>query len=355
MSRSTPATQPIFVVPCGFIRTLVYLVLIHFGSYTLTLGSPGGNVRLRQHRGSTQISCGGGYNGQKSGPYGASGVPALIVCSALPNPRFSADLGVDKDRLSTLCGLSSQSSRKSQVVPLSMRQSPTSRKSAARSDSLRRPPLLGLLITPSLPPTNYHSLLRSRTVKLVVGPNRTTFNAPAATLCSLPFFHAAINGEFKEAAQCAISMPEDDVAAISALIEFLATGTYSYAFYTDPEAAKSMPRRADEALFHVGVYVVADKYDSQGLVTAAKRNFREVVKDIRGPDILRVWAVAYGAGMRVQGNWGANDVGEVDEGVVKQIKGMLDSDDKEPDRAVREIPDFGVDLLKIAVRMALKD
>lgn len=236
-----------------------------------------------------------------------------------------------------------------------MKQSPIPQVPVARSDNLWRPPLLGPSIIPRPFPANCPSLLRSPTIKLDVGPSPTTFYVPAATLCLLPFFHAAINGGFKEAALCAISMPEDNVAAISALIEFLTTGTYSYAFRTDPKVVENLPCRADEALFHVGVGVVADKYDCQNLATAAKRNFREVAKEIVGPDILRVWVAAYGAGMKAQGNWGVNDMGAADEKVVKQIKGMLESDDKEVDRAVREIPELGMDLLKMAVRVALKD
>lgn len=188
-----------------------------------------------------------------------------------------------------------------------------------------------------------------------MGPDQTTFYAPAATLCLLPHFNVAINGGFVEASRRAIKLSEDDPTAISALIEFLATGTYSFAFHMNTEVAPASPCRAEEVMFHVGVYVAAQKYGCQALATAARRNFRELLKDVKGPKLVRAWIAAYRAGMRVEGNWGASDVNPLDETVIKQIKGMIESNNAEVERAVREIPDFGMDLLKIAVTMACKD
>lgn len=188
-----------------------------------------------------------------------------------------------------------------------------------------------------------------------MGPDQTIFYAPAATLCLLPFFNAAINGGFEEAALRAIKLPDDHPSTISALIEFLATGAYSFAFRMNPEVASASQCGAEEAAFHVGVYVAAHKYDCQGLATAARRNFRELLKDVKGLELVTVWIAAYEAGMRVHGNWGASNVEPLDETVIKQIKEMIESDDAEVERAIREIPDLGMDLLKIAVTMACKD
>lgn len=207
----------------------------------------------------------------------------------------------------------------------------------------------------SIDDANRHSVLLSSTITLTVGPNHNTIYVPAATLCVLPFFHAAINGRFEEAARRAISLPEDDIAAISALVEFLATGAYTYAFYRTTEATPMPAYRSNEAVFHVGVYVIADKYGCEGLATAANSNFRKVMNDVMGQDVGRAWIVAYEAGMRVYGNWGASDVDGVDNRVIKQIKKMIECNEKEVERAVKEIPDFGMDLLKIAVSMACKE
>lgn len=194
-------------------------------------------------------------------------------------------------------------------------------------------------------------------VTLHVGPAGKTFYVHEVTLCKLPFFRTALNGLFAEAGLRAVTLPEDDPTAVSALVEFLSTGVYTYAFHGALNSATEPPARAEEGVFHVGVFVVADKYDCPALAGDAKRNFREVMKEVSGPEVVRAWIAAYEAGMRVLESGDAGDGTEngLDARVLREVKKMLDDDEGEIDRAVREVPDFGKDLLKIAVRKVCKN
>lgn len=204
---------------------------------------------------------------------------------------------------------------------------------------------------------NRGSTLMSPTVTLHVGPAGKTFYVHEATLCKLPFFRAALNGGFAEATLRAVTLLEDDPAAVSALVEFLSTGKYTFAFHGPLFHAGRPPTIANEGSFHIGVYIVADKYDCTALALEAKRNFREVMKEVSGPHLVRAWITAYEAGMSIKGNWGTGDVygGAIDARVLLEVKKMLEDDEDEIDRAVREVPNFGKDLLKIAVKKAFSD
>lgn len=142
----------------------------------------------------------------------------------------------------------------------------------------------------------------NRIISLYVGDARVQFYVHKDTLCQLPFFHAALTGGFKEASEHVIALPEDDASHVSAMIEFLYTRNYSYVYNSENIHLSdgSTGRIGDlaEGLFHVGVRVIALKYDCQGLLEIATRHFEYAESQVNGIEALRLWKVAYAADMR---------------------------------------------------------
>lgn len=134
-------------------------------------------------------------------------------------------------------------------------------------------------------------------VTLYVGDDRVRYRAYEDDLCKLPFFEAALHGEFKEAVDKTINMPEDDPEAVAALIEWLTVGAYTFdktRLQKSTMAARQMPETtASEdllrALFDLEVCVVASKYDSQNLVANAKEWFYDTQGGFKAIDVLRLW------------------------------------------------------------------
>lgn len=194
-------------------------------------------------------------------------------------------------------------------------------------------------------------------VALCVGPAGKTFFVPETTLRELPFFRAAFSGLFAEGGLRALTLLEDDPAAVSALLEFLTTGVYTYTFHADATSTLVPAAGHEEGGFHSAVYVVAQKYECAPLAATAMQNLCKVMKDVSGLEVVRVWIAAYESGVRVleTGVVGDGYIDRLDAKVLRTVKEMLDEDEGEIDRAVREVPDFGKDLLKITVREACKD
>lgn len=134
----------------------------------------------------------------------------------------------------------------------------------------------------------------ARTVTLVIGPDSVEFHVSQTLLCTLPFFRAALQGEFIEASEQQIKMPEDEPKEVSAMIEFLYTGGYTYA-HPPRQGVDSgtSPADLEEGSFHVGVYTTAFKYDCQDLVKASLLSFIGVLIRLKSIDVIRLWKVAY--------------------------------------------------------------
>lgn len=146
------------------------------------------------------------------------------------------------------------------------------------------------------------SHIMNPTITLFVGEDRVQFYIHKDTLCQLPFFEAALSGGFKEGSDQVVSLPEDNPSHVSAMIEFLYTGNYTYAYNPDtvnPSDGCIVPASDTvECMFHIGVYVVASKYDCQGLVQIAALHFDYVESELDGIKALDVWKIAYTVDMR---------------------------------------------------------
>lgn len=139
----------------------------------------------------------------------------------------------------------------------------------------------------------------SPVITLRIGRDMTEFHVYKVILCRLPFFRAVLQGGLNRASGEAIPMRDDRPDAIGALVEFLYTGTYTYPFdpYATPHAADIPVSDISGASFHIAIYAVACKYECAALVQGALKNFGNVLKRLRGLDVIEVWKVAYQEGL----------------------------------------------------------
>lgn len=187
---------------------------------------------------------------------------------------------------------------------------------------------------------------------LHVGAQRVQFHVHEDTLCQLPFFQAALHGKFKEASEKTISMPEDDPNYISALTEFLSTGNYTYPY--DPssvqpsEGSDTPVGDLTEGLFHLGVYMVASKYDCPGLSEIALGNFEAVANELDDLSTLRLWEAAYGDGLRLSRDRERYKRYHSGEGLVAWVRALYKAQDEEMDGTMVTCSQLASDLLRIA-------
>lgn len=187
-------------------------------------------------------------------------------------------------------------------------------------------------------------------ITLDIGPKKTRLRAYEAILCRLPFFRAALQGEFKEATEKAITMPEDEPVTVGALIEFLYTGGYTYAFKSqetpDTDETGDIPvSDFTQGSFHVAVYAVANKYGCQELAERALRNFTNVLKQLRDLDAIELLKSAYVKGLTLSQLKDDRDLQPFMEGLPKLVRDAYRSHHEEMEVMVAEYPTLGSDLL----------
>lgn len=130
-------------------------------------------------------------------------------------------------------------------------------------------------------------------VTLRVGSNETELRTHEGTLCCLQFFRAALHGGFQEASRV-IMMPEDEKEIIGALIEFLTTGRYTYAFgISDNDDSCDLT----QAFFHVAMYHTAIKYDCGPLVHSALLSVSYMMTRLNGGDLIALVGETYSRGL----------------------------------------------------------
>ncbi|KAL0631462.1 hypothetical protein Q9L58_009672 [Maublancomyces gigas] len=193
-----------------------------------------------------------------------------------------------------------------------------------------------------------YECLASPTIALHVGTglDTVTLHAREDMLCKVPFFAAALLGGFKEAIEKTISMPEDSPHIISAMLEYLATTSYTYAYNTVPIDKEA------EVSFHLDLYAAAKKYGAVDLMEDAVRNFvgsLGELEDCPGAIRLRLWRHAYDVGLRVKGNWNTHQhIYVFGQEIMRQTRMVLKECKNEFDAAVREVEWFGLDFITIA-------
>lgn len=148
-----------------------------------------------------------------------------------------------------------------------------------------------------------HSDLTSPITTLIVGPGPepTTFYVHTEGLLRLPFFAAALQGDFLEAHSNVIRMPEDNPEIVSKLIEYLYTDQYQPNFdpVTIPAGAESLSASMENhyvKMLHSQVFILADKYDCPGLRQLSLHNLLERfgAVEIEEPQmLLDYWVYIY--------------------------------------------------------------
>lgn len=146
-------------------------------------------------------------------------------------------------------------------------------------------------------------------------------------------------------------MPEDDPSKISALVEFLYTGNYTYTYDPTcvllPEGSTTPIGDLTEGLYHIGVYVVASKYDAQGLAGMAVKNFEVVAIEVDNINALWLWKAAYAEGLRLPRCREELQLYGSGEGLVAWVNGLFKEHGDEMDQTFAECPQLATDLLRI--------
>lgn len=193
-------------------------------------------------------------------------------------------------------------------------------------------------------------------INLHVGPDRVEFHVPEDKLCKLPFFRAALKSGFQESLSRSIEMPDEDPRTLSALIEFLYTGNYTYAY--DPNKAVLRGTIGTpigdltEGEYHVGVFVVASKYDSPVLADMAVEHFKAVLLDVDCVDKLHLWKTAYREGPDLKAWRKGLEECYAGKGLLAWVHELFENHRDEIDQAVSESPELAADLLCLAIRSA---
>lgn len=209
------------------------------------------------------------------------------------------------------------------------------------------------IIGPRISQVGISSHLMSPTITLCVGADKVKLHAYEDTLCQLPFFNAALRGNFKEATEQVITMPEDNPSAVSALIEFMYTGNYTCTY--DPASARlhedstTPVGSLGEGLFHIEIHTIATKYDYPGLATIATRNILVVVAELNSIDALRAWQAAYSAGLRLPGKRRDFEAYCDGRGLAAWLNCLVAEHLEEMEERIMECPALGFDLLRISI------
>lgn len=150
-----------------------------------------------------------------------------------------------------------------------------------------------------------------------------------------------------------INMPEDEPRMVSALIEYLYTGTYTYLYdsTTSPlRVSTGTPvSTLVEGQYHVEVFRIASKYDTKALADTAVQNFNAVLPDLDPINTLRLWKYAYGEGPDSRA-W-RNDFGLCysENRLVSWVGGLFKDHRDEVDQTIAEFPELASDLIRLAI------
>lgn len=192
----------------------------------------------------------------------------------------------------------------------------------------------------------------SKNVTLLVGADKTMLNVSQEILCRLPFFRAALQGNFREASEQAINMPEDEPQDVIALVEFLYTGRYTYPYHADAESKLANPAPdLAEGLYHVAVYATAHKYGCLELVATALDLFMYVLGQMKGMDVVRLWKGAYSMNLLLQEVEGEQKALEFKRRLSGLMKELYTKHRVEMETVAAEYPVLVSDLLRLVVTL----
>ncbi|KAL0634510.1 hypothetical protein Q9L58_006528 [Maublancomyces gigas] len=170
--------------------------------------------------------------------------------------------------------------------------------------------------------------LMSTVITLRIGQDSTEFHVYEVVIRRLPFFQVVLASAPGEA----ITLP-DDQADLARIPIYCAAGI------PDSELGKGY--------FHVAVYAVGMKYECETLVQRAVENFRNVLKQLSGLDVIDLWKAAYLEGLYLSQFEGDDNLHSFMEGLPKLIGDLYGSNREEMENMVAEYPELGCDLLRL--------
>lgn len=195
----------------------------------------------------------------------------------------------------------------------------------------------------------------SSIITLTVGEQGIDFYTNEDVLCRLPFFHAALHNGFKETMEKKIAMPDDEPEIIAALIEFLASGRYTYTYRPPPGAVQTQnlentaPCDLMEGSFHLRIYAMAFKYDCQGLVSAAMESLIDVLRELGGIDIIHLLKEIYLRGFDIDMLAKGGNVDTVKRKLPGILQRVYEAHGKEMKDIACQCPELANDLLCLSV------
>lgn len=185
---------------------------------------------------------------------------------------------------------------------------------------------------------------------LVVGVEQIEFVVSQRLLCRIPFFHAALKGEFLEAVEQKITMSEDEPQDIAAFVEFLSTGSYTYPYHTIEDSMSSSPRPdLDEGYYHIGVYTTAEKYDCNELQALSLKFFLYVLSHLEGIEVALLWKSAFVKDMLSEDLETYDGLEEFRRGLPELVKELYTIHREEMEDIAAEHPLFVSEMLRLIV------
>lgn len=148
-------------------------------------------------------------------------------------------------------------------------------------------------------------------------------------------------------------MPEDATGTVSALLEYLYTGNYTYTYDSATAPVRGDPARPaanlTESRFHIGVFAIASKYACDGLATMAVSNFEALLPELDSVERLRLWKHAYGQGPDME-TW-REQFERCHSGmwVAAWVKELFKDHRKEMEQTIAELPELAADVMRLAI------
>lgn len=188
----------------------------------------------------------------------------------------------------------------------------------------------------------------SPVIELQVGPNGVIFYAYKDILCRLPFFQAALNGQFKEASEKAIKMPDDEPDIVSALLEFLYVGNYTYTYDPASSSAGGIPvQDSSEGSFHVRLHALASKYDCQPLSDLTRKSVAYVFDGLITIDAIHLLKEMYENSWVLRDWEDDTEMCRVKQGLPQLMKQLYRSHQDGLEAILAECPALAIDLLRL--------
>lgn len=202
--------------------------------------------------------------------------------------------------------------------------------------------------------TRHPSHLKTPIITLYIGTDRVEFHAHEDTLCKLRFFQSELQGSPHESGSKTITMCDDTPGTVSALIEYLYTGNYTYTYDAATARTSGDPvANLSEGRFHISVFAIASKYECDGLAAMAASNFEDILPELESVDTLRLWRYAYGAGPDVA-SWRTQfercySGKRLENWLVVWVAELFENHRQEMEETIAEEPELAADLLRLAI------